>query len=160
VRKAILEIDPTQPVANVRPLTEIVESSVGDRRLTAMLLGLFAVAALALAAIGLYGVIAFAVGQRTREFGIRVALGATQGDVLRLVFRRALLLALIGIAVGVAGSLGLTQFLTRYLYDVKPTDPVTFAGVSLLLLGVALLASWLPARRAAKVDPMVALRHE
>src|SRR5581483_3697067 len=110
--------------------------------------------------IGLYGVIAFAVGQRTREFGIRVALGATHGDVLRLVLRRAVLLTSLGVAVGVAGSLGLTQFLTRYLYDVKATDPVTFAGVSLLLLAVALLASWLPARRAAKVDPMVALRHE
>src|SRR5262249_54076442 len=149
VRKAILEIDPEQPVANVRSLAEIVARSVGDRRLTAMLLSFFAVSALALAAIGLYGVIAFAVGQRTPEFGIRVALGATQGDVLRLVLRRALILAMVGIAAGVAGSLGLTQFLTRYLYDVKPTDPVTFAGVSLLLLVVALFASWLPARRAA-----------
>jgi putative ABC transport system permease protein len=160
VRKAILEVDPDQPVANVRLLRENVTRSLGDRRLIAMLLALFAMAALALSAIGLYGVVAFAVGQRTREFGIRVALGATKGDVLRLVLRRGLILALIGISTGIACSLGMTQFLKGYLYNVKPTDPVTFAAISLLLLGVALLASWLPARRAAKVDPMVALRHE
>src|SRR5581483_1085162 len=141
-------LDPTQPVANVRPLTEIVARSLGDRRLTAMLLGLFALVALALAAIGLYGVIAFAVAQRTREFGIRVALGATKLDVLRLVLRRGLLLATIGVVCGLAGSIGLTRFLGTYLYDIKATDPVTLAGVSLLLLSVALLASCLPARRA------------
>ncbi len=160
VRRAILEIDPDQPIANVRLLSEVVGRSLGDRRLTAMLLGFFAVTALVLAAIGLHGVIAYAVGQRTREFGIRVALGASKGDVLRLVVGRGLLLALIGIAVGIAGSFALTRFLTGYLYNVQATDPITFAGVSLLLLGVALFASWLPARRAANVDPMVALRCE
>lgn len=160
VRRAILEIDHDQPVANVRTLSELVGRSLGDRRLTAMLLTLFALTALALAAIGLYGVIAFAVGQRTREFGIRFALGATRGHVLRLVLQRGLMLTLIGLAAGVAGSLALTQFLARYLYDVKPTDPLTFSTVSLLLLAVASFASWLPARRAAKVDPVVALRSE
>jgi putative ABC transport system permease protein len=160
VRKAILSLDPSQPVANVRALTEVVARSLGDRRLTAMLLGVFALAAVSLAAIGLYGVIAFAVTQRTREFGIRVALGATKGDVLGLVLRRGLLLAGIGIACGVAGSFGLTRLLARFLYEVKPTDPITFATVSALLLAVALFASWFPARRAAKVDPMVALRHD
>lgn len=160
VRKAIREIDPEQPVSGIRPLTEIVTRSLGDRRLTASLLALFAIAALLLAAIGLYGVIAFAVGQRTREFGIRFALGATKADVLRLVLRRAIILTGIGIAVGVAGSLGLTQLLTRYLFEVNATDPVTLIAVSLLLVAVSLLASWLPARRAAKVNPMVALRQD
>ncbi len=160
IRKAIKEIDAEQPVANIRPLTDVVTGSISDRRLTATLLAVFAAAALVLAAIGLYGVIAYAVGQRTREFGIRVALGATKGDVLGLVLRRGLLLTGIGIVAGVAGSLALTGLLSRYLFNVKPTDPVTFIEVSLLLLAVALLASWLPARRAAKVDPMVALRCE
>jgi putative ABC transport system permease protein len=160
VRKAILEIDSEQPVANIRPLADVVAGSMSDRRLTVTLLAVFAAAALVLAAIGLYGVIAYAVGQRTREFGIRVALGATKGDVLGLVLRRGLVLTGIGIAAGVAGSLALTGLLTRYLFEVKPTDPVTFVEVSLLLLAVALFASWLPARRAAKVDPMIALRCE
>jgi predicted permease len=160
IRRTIYELDPQQPVAHVRPLTEIVARSLGDRRLTATLLALFAMAALGLAAMGLYGVIAFAVGQRTREFGIRVALGATKANVLRLVLRRGILLTGIGIVVGVAGSLGLTRLLTRYLYDVNAVDPVTLIGVSILLLVVALLASWLPAQRAAKVDPIVALRQE
>jgi putative ABC transport system permease protein len=160
VRKAILELDSEQPVANIRPLADVVAGSMSDRRLTVTLLAIFAAAALVLAAIGLYGVIAYAVGQRTREFGIRVALGATKGDVLGLVLRRGIVLTGIGIIAGVAGSLALTGLLTRYLFEVKPTDPVTFVEVSLLLLAVALFASWLPARRAAKVDPMIALRCE
>ncbi len=160
VRKAILAIDAEQPVANIRPLADVVAGSMSDRRLTVTLLAVFAAAALVLAAIGLYGVIAYAVGQRTREFGIRVALGATKGDVLGLVLRRGLVLTGIGIVAGVAGSLALTRLLTRYLFEVKPTDPVTFVEVSLLLIAVALFASWLPARRAAKVDPMIALRCE
>jgi predicted permease len=160
VRKTILEIDPDQPVANVRSLAEVVMRSVGDRRLTATLFALFAVAALSLAAIGLYGVIAYAVGQRTREFGIRVALGATKRDVLRLVLRRGMILTGIGLACGLAVSFGLTRVLGKFLYEIKPTDPLTFVCVSLLLLVVALFATWLPARRAAKVNPMVALRAE
>jgi len=130
------------------------------RRLRGAFATAAALAALALAAIRLYGVIAFAVGQRTREFGIRFALGATDGDVLRLVLRRGLILVLAGIAGGVVGSLALTHFLTHYLYNVKPTDPATLAAVSLLPLVVALLAPWLPARPATKVDPMIALRCE
>jgi len=160
VRKAILDLDSTQPVANVQTLADVVASSLADRRLTFVLFALFALAALLLAGIGLYGVVAFAVGRRTREFGIRVALGASKGDVLGLVMRRGLKLAGIGLGCGIAGALGLTHLLGKLLYEIKPTDPLTFAAVSLLLLMVALLACWLPARRAAKADPIVALRAE
>jgi putative ABC transport system permease protein len=160
VRKAILEVDPSQPVANVRTLDEVLAASVAQRRFTMTLLGGFAGAALLLAAIGLYGLIAYAVQQRTREIGIRMALGATRGDVLGLTLSGGMKLAGIGVAVGIAGALGLTRVLTRLLYEVSPTDPLTFAGVALLLLLIALLASWLPARRAAGVDPMEALRYE
>lgn len=160
VRKAILELDPEQPVANVRTLAEVVARSVGDRRLTALLLGLFACSALALAAVGLYGVVAYAVVQRTREIGIRVALGANRGDVVRLMLSQGMLLVGLGLVLGLAGAFGLTPLLRSMLYEVKPADPVSFAVVSLVLLLVAFLASWFPARRAARVDPMVALRAE
>lgn len=160
VREAIAAIDPTQPVANVRTLNAVVAASVGQRRLTLVLLGLFAGAALLLAAIGLYAVIAYAVTQRTREFGIRLALGADRSAVLGLVLRQGLKLVALGMAFGLIGAFSLTRVLSNLLYEIKPTDPLTFAGVSVVLLLVALFASWLPARRAAKVDPMVALRAE
>jgi predicted permease len=160
VRKAIHEIDPTQPVANVRTLEDVVGASVAQRRLTLVLLGLFAGVALLLAAIGLYGVIAYVVTQRTREFGIRFALGATRRDVLQLVLAHGMKLVAIGLVLGVAGAFSLTHLLTKLLYEIKPNDPLTFVGVSAVLLVVALFASWLPARRAAKVDPMEALRYE
>lgn len=160
IRKAILELDPDQPVSNVRSLEEVVARSVGDRRLTALLLGLFAGAALALAAVGLYGVIAYAVVQRTRELGIRVALGASRRHILTLVLAQGMVLVVIGLGVGLAGAFGLTPLLQTMLYEIKPADPLSFAAVSALLLLVALFASWLPARRAARVDPMVALRAE
>jgi putative ABC transport system permease protein len=160
VRKAILEVDPSQPVANVRTMDDVLAASMGQRRFVMTLLGGFAGAALLLAAIGLYGVIAYAVQQRTREIGIRMALGATRRDVVSLVLRQGIKLAGIGVVVGIAAALGLTRVLTKLLYEVKPIDLPIFTGVSLVLLAVALLASWLPARRAAKVDPMVALRYE
>jgi ABC-type antimicrobial peptide transport system permease subunit len=160
VRKAILDLDPTQPVASVKTLEDVVGSSLADRRLTFSLLAIFSVAALVLAGIGLYGVIAYVVNQRTREFGIRVALGANKRDLLGLVLRRGLLLAGIGLACGIAAAVGLTHLLGKFLYEITPTDPLTFVAVSLLLLLVALFASWLPARRAAKIDPIVALRCE
>lgn len=160
VRKAILELDPEQPVSNVRTLEDVVARSVGDRRLTALLLGLFAGAALALAAVGLYGVVAYAVVQRTREIGIRVALGANRQDVVLLMLRQGMILVVVGLGLGLAGAFGLTPLLRNLLYEVKPADPVSFIVVSLLLLAVAFLASWLPARRAARVDPMIALRAE
>ena len=160
LRQAIQEIDPTQPVANVRTLDEVVDASVAQRRLTLVLLSSFAAVALLLAAIGLYGVIAYIVTQRTREFGIRFALGARRSDVLQLVLGHAMKLVALGLVLGVAAAFCLTHLLTKLLYEIKPTDPLTFIGVPAVLLVVALFASWLPARRAAKVHPMEALRYE
>ncbi len=160
VRKAILEIDPTQPVANIRSMENALTDSMAERRFILLLLGGFAGTALLLAAIGLYGVIAFAVSQRTREIGIRMALGASRRSVLRLVLGSGMRLVGLGIVLGGAAALGLTRLLSQLLYGVEPTDPATFTSVALLLLLVSLLASLIPARRAARVDPMVALRTE
>jgi predicted permease len=160
VRKAILEIDPSLPVAEVRTMEEVVAASVAQRKFILTMLGGFSAVAMLLAAIGLYGVIAFAVSQRTREIGIRIALGARRDDVLGLILGQGMKLAGIGVVLGIVGALGLTRVLASLLYEVKPTDPVTLIGVSLVLLTVALAASWLPARRAMNVDPMEALRCE
>jgi putative ABC transport system permease protein len=160
VRRAILEVDPDQPVASVRTLDDVVAGSVADRRLTLGLLAGFAGTTLGLAAIGLYGVIAYSVAQRTRELGIRLALGATRRDVLALVLGEGMRLVLVGLLLGLGAAVGLSRLLVTMLFQVAPTDPQTFAAVSLGLLAVALLAAWLPARRAARVDPMVALRAE
>jgi putative ABC transport system permease protein len=160
VKQALHELDPTLPLADVKTLQEMVDASLGERRLTLVLLALFAGAALLLAAIGLYGVVAYAVTQRTAELGIRLALGATPRDVVKLILRQAMTLVGLGLALGLIGAVSLSGLLTTLLYDVKPTDPSTFAGVSVGLLGVALFASFWPARRASKVDPMVALRSE
>jgi len=159
-RKAVLEVDPAQPVVAVRTLEQVVGASIAQRRFVLMLLGGFAGGALLLTAIGLYGVIAYAVSRRTREIGIRMALGATRRSVLGLVLGGGIKLAVLGVAVGVVGALALSRALATLLYEVRPTDPLTFAEVSLILLLVALLACWLPARRAARVDPMEALRNE
>jgi putative ABC transport system permease protein len=160
VRKLVLEVDPAQPVVGVRSLEEVVGASIAQRRFILMLLSGFAGSALLLAAIGLYGVVAYAVSQRTHEIGIRVALGATRADVLGLILSGGMRLAGIGVLVGVAGAFGLTRLMTGLLYEVKPVDLPTFACVSLVLLLVTFFASWLPARRATRVDPMVALRSE
>jgi len=160
IRNEILALDPNQPVSNLRTLEQVVNGSFADRRLMLTLLGLFAGAALLLAAIGLYGVMASAVLQRTREIGIRMALGAQRGDVLLQVMRQGLKLTVLGVVVGLSGSLALTRVLSHLLFEVAPRDPITFAGVAFLLMTVALFACWLPARRATKVDPMVALRCE
>jgi len=158
VRKAIQSVDAEQPVANVRTLEAVVSASVARRRLVLVVLGFFAGAAMLLAAIGLYGVIAYSVSQRTREIGIRVAVGASRGDVLGLFVRQGLRLAGFGVVIGLGAGLGATRLLRSQLYGVGASDPATLLSASALLLAVALLACLVPARRAARVDPMNALR--
>jgi putative ABC transport system permease protein len=141
-------------------MTEVISRSVWQPRLYAILFGVFAAVAVALASVGVYGVMAYSVSERTREIGIRVALGAQRHDVLKLVVARGLKLALIGAGIGLAGALALTRLMQSLLFEVSATDPLTFAGLAALLTFVALLACYLPARRATKVDPMLALRCE
>jgi predicted permease len=159
-RQAFLAADPTLPVFRVQPLESYVASSLAQRKFTLILLGMFGGLALALAAIGIYGLTSYAVTLRTREVGIRMAFGAERSDVLAMVLRQGLALIGLGLAVGFAASLALTRLLTSLLFEVRPTDLATSAAVALLLAAVALLASYLPARRAASVDPMIALRYE
>ncbi len=158
IRREIQEVDKTQGVAAIKTMEQYLSESVARPRLYAILLAVFAGLALLLSAIGLYGLMAYTVSQRTHEIGIRVALGGQSRDIFKLVVGRGLMLALVGISVGLAGALALTRLLTGLLFSVRPTDPVTFAVVLLLLGLVALLACYFPARRAMKVDPMVALR--
>jgi putative ABC transport system permease protein len=158
VREQVLALDRDQPIALVRTMDDLVEEQVGQRRLLVILLGSFAGVALLLALIGIYGVIAYSVAQRAQEMGIRRALGAQQSDVLRLVLGQGLRLALAGVVLGVAGALGLTRLMSAVLFHVSPTDPATFVIVGLVFLLVALAATYVPARRAAKIDPMAALR--
>jgi putative ABC transport system permease protein len=160
LKARIWEIEPTLPFYAVSSLDTLVSTSVKARRFSVVLLGSFAVLALALAVIGIYGVMSFATSQRTREIGVRVALGAQTGDVLRLIVGQGISLSLAGVAIGVAASFGLTRLMSGLLFEVSPTDPLTFGGVTLLLAVVGFLACYLPARRASKVDPMVALRYE
>jgi putative ABC transport system permease protein len=160
IASVLRRLDPDLALAAVRTMDEVVSSSVADRRLTMLLLTVFAGAALLLAAVGIYGVIAYSVTQRTQEIGIRMALGAQRRDVLRLVVRNALILVAVGIGAGAAGALLLTRLMSGLLFDVRPTDPVTFAVVSGVLVAVALAASMLPGLRATKVDPVIALRAE
>jgi putative ABC transport system permease protein len=160
VRAELDQLDKDLPLENVRTMTQLVAASVAQRKLSVRLLGGFAGVALLLAAIGLYGVLACTVTQRTREIGIRTALGAQRLDVIGLVLRQGMKLAGLGILIGLAGAFALTHFIRSLLFNVAPTDPLTFAVVPVLLVTVALLACWIPARRAAIVDPMEALRHE
>ncbi len=154
------DLDPALPVANVRTMDEVMSATQSRPRFLTILLTLFSAVALVLAVVGIYGVISYSVAQRTREFGLRMALGAQRAEVLSLVLKRGMLLGLIGVIVGLAGALSLTRFLSGLLFGVTPTDPITFGAVSLLLAAIAFLASYIPARRATKVDPMEALRHE
>ena len=160
VKKALASVLPDLPVSGVRTMEDVVHNSTGSRRFPMLLLSVFSVLALVLAAVGIVGVVGHSVAQRTHEIGIRMALGAETVDVLRLMVKGSMVWVLVGRAAGIAGSAGLTRLLGEMLYGVRPLDPVVLGGVSLLLAAVALLATYLPARRAAKIDPIVALRCE
>jgi putative ABC transport system permease protein len=159
-RQQVLAVDADQPIYGLRTLTEVRDDSVAPERLNLTLLSIFAAVALLLAAIGLYGVISYAIAQRTQELGIRMALGASGADVLRLVIGQGIKLALAGVVIGLCGAWALTRLMRTLLFAVNATDPLTFIAIPLLLTFVALLACWIPARRAAKTDPMAALRYE
>ncbi|MGH9939024.1 MAG: FtsX-like permease family protein, partial [Blastocatellia bacterium] len=160
IRQAVREVDNNLPLFDIKTQVEQASQSLAQERLFAALLSFFGALALILAALGLYGVLAHSVAQRTREIGVRMALGAQAGHVLRLVVGQGMLLVCVGIAAGLILAYWLTKWLSRWLYDVGVTDPLTFGAIASLLACVAFLACWIPARRAAKVDPMIALRHE
>ncbi|HWY48587.1 MAG TPA: ABC transporter permease [Bryobacteraceae bacterium] len=159
-RQAIRSIDPDLPIAKVATMTALVDNSMAQPRFAMLVLGSFGALALVLAFIGMYGVISYSVAQRTREIGVRMALGAARRDVFRMVLGQGARLAGLGIAIGLVAALAVTRLMAGFLYGVEATDPLTFAGVSLLLVGIALLACYVPARRATRVDPMIALRYE
>jgi putative ABC transport system permease protein len=159
-REAVWALDRDLPIPSIQTMEQILSERVAQRRLNMLLLGLFALVALVLAAVGIYGVISYAITQRTQEIGIRMALGAQASDVLWMVVWRGMRLTLIGVALGLAAALALTRVMQNLLFNLSATDPTTFALIALLLVGVALIASYIPARRATKVDPLQALRHE
>jgi putative ABC transport system permease protein len=160
IREAVRSVDPDQPVAGVHNMDELLEQSVGQRKLAMLLLSLFSGIALLLASVGIYGVMSYSVTQRYREIGVRIALGADRGVVLGMVLRQGMRLALAGVALGLLAAFGLTRLIASQLYDVRPTDPVTFVLVATLLTAVALMANLVPALRATRVDPAVVLRDE
>jgi putative ABC transport system permease protein len=160
VKQAVQSVDKDQPLANVKTMEQLLSDSVGQRRLSMLLLGLFATIALALASIGIYGVMSYSVALRSRELGIRMALGAARGNVLQLVMRQGMTLVVIGLVLGVLGALGLTRFMATQLFGVQPTDPTTFTLVAVGLAMVAMVATLVPAMRATRVDPLEALRQE
>jgi putative ABC transport system permease protein len=159
MRAAMQSLQPEAPLA-FRPLRQVFAASFDQRRFSLVLSGAFALTALVLALAGIYGVMAYMVTQRTQEIGIRLALGATGANVMRLMMRHGLQLAALGIVLGLTGAFAVTRLLATMLFEVKPTDPLTFVGAAILLAAAAALACWLPARRATKVDPMIALRCE
>jgi predicted permease len=160
IRREIQAVDPTIPVFGIQTMDEVVARSLAARRFALQILGIFAIVAFLLACVGIYGVMAYAISQRTGEIGLRMALGARRSDILRIVLSEAGFIVIAGLGAGLLGSLLLTRFLQTLLFDTEPTDPLTFGTLTVLLAGVALLASFIPARRASRVDPLVALRHE
>jgi len=159
-RAEVKAFDPKQIIWRTQTLEDLLSTSVAPRKFNMMLLGIFAGVALVLAAVGLYGVMSYSVSWRTHEIGVRMALGAKRADVLHLVVRQGMTMTLIGLAIGLAGAIALSRLMTSMLFGVSTTDPLTFTGVSVVLLAVALLACLIPARRATRVDPIVALRNE
>ena len=160
LRKLISGIDPAQPVIEVTTLEKELADSIAPRRFNMMLLAIFAGIAVLLAAVGIYGVMSHAVTQRTQEIGVRIALGARQDEVVRMVVRQGMAVVAVGVGIGLVAAFALTRLMGGLLYEVKPSDPQTFGVVCLVLASAALFACWLPARRAAGVDPVVALRYE
>ncbi|HEY6329227.1 MAG TPA: FtsX-like permease family protein, partial [Blastocatellia bacterium] len=160
LRAAIASVDKALPVYDIKPMRQIVSDKVADPRFYTLILAVLSFIALILAAAGVYGVVSYSVGQRIHEIGIRTALGARHAEVVRMFVSSAFFVALVGVGAGLAGAYGLTRFIQAFLYQTSPTDTATFAGVSSLLIAVALVASYIPARRATRVDPVVALRHE
>jgi putative ABC transport system permease protein len=158
IREQVLAVDHDQPVSELRTMDAIFEATLGQRRLTMLLLAMFAGVALLLATVGIYGVVAYSVAQRAQEVGIRRALGAQQADILRLILGQGLATVLVGIAIGAGGAFALTRVMKNLLFHVNATDPATFVGIALLFAMVALAGSYIPARRAARIDPMTALR--
>jgi putative ABC transport system permease protein len=160
IRNEVLQIDKDQPISNIRTMEQIVAATVAPQKFATWLLAVFAGSAMLLAAVGIYGVMAYSVTQRTHEIGIRMALGAGRRDVLGMVVSQGMKLAFVGVALGLVGAFALTRLLASLLYGVSATDPLTYGGVSILLASVALLACLIPARKATRVDPMIALRYE
>src|SRR5262249_4640146 len=160
IRKQAQAIEPNEPVSQVVTMDERLSNSIAQRRFQTLLLGVFAGLALIIAAVGIYGVISYAVSQRSHEIGIRMALGAQASDVLWMVVWRGMRLALVGVALGLAAALALTRVIKGMLFDVSATDPLTFSGIAFLLTLVASLACWVPAPRASRVDPVIALRQD
>lgn len=160
VRNAVAGLDPQLPVADVRTLSEFVDEAMAGTRFALVLIGVFAVTAMVLAAVGLYGVLAYVVRQRTPEIGVRMAFGAETSSILRLVVKQGAVLTGFGLAIGLVAAFWLTRFMSSLLVSVKPTDPITFAAIAAMFSAVALLAAYIPARRATRVDPVVALREE
>jgi putative ABC transport system permease protein len=160
VREQVQAVDATLPVFGAQMLSETVSLSLSERRFSMEMVGLFAVTALLLAGLGIYGVISYLVSERTHEIGIRVALGAQRTNIMQMVLRQGLGLAITGTAIGLGCALIVSHLMAGLLYGVRPTDPLTFVGVAILLIVVALFACYIPGRRAMRVDPIVALRHE
>jgi putative ABC transport system permease protein len=160
VREAVRSVDPEETGSGYESMQQLLSTSVNEPRFYTALLAVFGLVALALAAIGIFGVISYSVSRRTREIGVRVALGASRGSVVRMVLKESMTVIVAGLALGVGAAIGLTRILTGLLFEVTPNDPTTIGAVVLILLGVGVAAAFLPARRAAKVDPMVALRYE
>jgi ABC-type antimicrobial peptide transport system permease subunit len=154
------ELDPSMPIRSLTPMTQRISKTVKIQRFSMVFLSLFAALALVLVVVGIYGVVSYAAERRIREMGIRVALGAQYRQIIVLNLKQGLVLALLGCLFGVAGAVALTRFLSSYLFEISPTDPLTFVLVPILFIGVTLLACFIPAQRAAKVDPMEALRYE